>query len=382
MGKLLFAIPNWNMPSEVWAQRMIEHLQDNVGLVAAYDAEDSWNEKIPAFRVQRPGKPGGFAISAIEKIRKKLSGRKTAKALLAHCRELGIDKVLFNFATMPLEMIDFVDKCNADIYVHCHGFDVAFDGRAETWPHARYHDKRYKTKLLELSKKVTFISNSKFTTANLVSIGIPPEKIRLKYFGVKSRERFVPSKGSQRPVILQLGRLVDFKGPDLTIRAFEQARSEGMDAELIVAGDGYLMLTCELLQRRSRYSDDIRILGPVSRSEASELYANADIFTIHSNKGILTNREEAFGVVVIEAMAAGLPVVAGRSGAIAESVIDGKTGILFESGDLNVQASALMKLAADVDTRNKMGKAAWQSARERFSPEMEKAQLKKILGLD
>ena len=375
-------MPNWNAPSEVWAQRMIEILQDHIGLIAAYDAEDSWNNKIPAFRLGPPTEPKRIWLRAIDKVRNRSFGKKNiTSALLTQCRLIGIDKVLFNYATMPLAMMEFTEKCNAEIFIHCHGYDVALEGRIDTWPHDRLHVESYTTDLLKLSKRATFISNSRFTTSNLISIGIPPARIQQKYFGVKSYEKFIPHNGIRRPVILQLGRLVDLKGPDMTIRAFEKARSEGLDAELIVAGDGPLMVTCELLQLRSPYSDDIKILGPVNRDEAAELIAKADIFTVHLNKGVLTNREEAFGVVFIEAMAAGLPIVAGNSGAITETVIDGKTGILFEPEDVSGQAAALFKLGTDLDMRNRMGKEAWLLAKERFSMDQEKTKLRRILNL-
>jgi phosphatidylinositol alpha-1,6-mannosyltransferase len=119
----------------------------------------------------------------------------------------------------------------------------------------------------------------------------------------------------------------------------------------------------------------------VNRDEAAELIAKADIFTVHLNKGVLTNREEAFGVVFIEAMAAGLPIVAGNSGAITETVIDGKTGILFEPEDVSGQAAALFKLGTDLDMRNRMGKEAWLLAKERFSMDQEKTKLRRILNL-
>ncbi len=361
---------------------MIEILQDHIVLIAAYNAEDSWNNKIPAFNLGPTTDRRRIWIRAIDKILNRSSEkRETTRALLTQCRLLGVDKVLFNFATMPLEMGEFTKRCNAEIFVHCHGFDVAFDGRVDTWPHHRIHDDRYKANLLELSKRATFISNSNFTTANLVSIGIPASKIQQKYFGVACSDKFTPHEETKRLVILQLGRLVDLKGPDMTIRAFEHARTKGLDAELILAGDGPLMVTCELLKRRSAYADDIKIMGPVGRAKAAELISCADIFTTHLNKGLLTNREEAFGVVFIEAMAAGLPIVAGKSGAINETVVDGKTGLLFEPGDLDSQAAAFIRLGNDMNMRNWMGKNAWRLARERFSIDMEKNELWRILNL-
>lgn len=382
MNKLLFVLPHWNTPSEVWAQRMIEQLEGDIALIAAFDAEESWNDKIPAFRLLPPEPPKRLWQKVTRKLRNKIiRPKRTFESLSLVCKSFGIDKVLFNYATMPLQMQEFVDNYDAEMFVHCHGYDVAFNGRKDEWPYHRLHHGGYLKDLLALAEKVTFISNSKFTTENLVSVGISPQKIKQKYFGVECQDRFTLKDRTQRTKILHLGRLVDCKGPDLTIRAFELARSKGLDAELIIAGDGPLLTTCELLQRRSVYAKDIKILGAVSRERAQELFNTADIFTIHSNKGVLTNREEAFGVAIIEAMAAGLPVVAGKAGAISETVSDGKTGILFEPENIADQATAFIALGTNLDMQNCMGKEAWLVARSRFSVEKEKTELKKILNL-
>lgn len=379
---ILFVMPTWQAPSEVWLQRMIEMLQDDIALIAAYDAEESWNGKIPGFKLRPQNPPRRFWIRGLEKARNLfIAPKPRMEVLVALCESLQIDKVIFNFAVMPVKMDYFVHNTDAEIFIHCHGFDVAFDGNSEFWPHEPIHPESYSENLLKLSEKATFISNSEFTSRQLRSIGIPESKIRLKYFGVEASAEFVPRKDYKRLSILHLGRLIDFKGPELTIQAFEQARAEGLDAELVIAGDGPLMITCELLKRKSVYSEDIRILGAVSREKASALYEGADIFTVHSNKGIMTNREEAFGVSVIEAMAAGLPVVAGRSGGIVESVVDGETGILFEPGDIIAQKDAFIRLASKPELRKSLGRSGWSIVHDNFSLEQERKNLKKILGV-
>jgi glycosyltransferase involved in cell wall biosynthesis len=96
-------------------------------------------------------------------------------------------------------------------------------------------------------------------------------------------------------------------------------------------------------------------------------------------KGSLSNQEEAFGVSIIEAMGAGLPVVTGESGGIKETVIPNKTGFLFTPGDVKAHAQYLIKLAENHVMRARMGKNAYQHVLENFTLENEKKTLLKIL---
>jgi len=119
----------------------------------------------------------------------------------------------------------------------------------------------------------------------------------------------------------------------------------------------------------------------VDADTGARLRREADIFTAHNCTGEVTNQEEAFGVSFAEASADGLPVVTGRSGGIPEIVEDGVTGILFEPGDVEAHAEALLMLASDPERRARMGEAAWRRARERFPLSNEGPGLRTILGL-
>jgi len=124
------------------------------------------------------------------------------------------------------------------------------------------------------------------------------------------------------------------------------------------------------------------MLGAVDAETGERLRAEADIFTAHSCHGPLTLHEEAFGVSFVEAMAAALPVVSGRSGSLPELIDDGRDGFLVEPGDVEAHADAFLRLASDPGLRQSLGEAGWRKAKERFSCERERAQLRAILGLD
>jgi glycosyltransferase involved in cell wall biosynthesis len=155
-----------------------------------------------------------------------------------------------------------------------------------------------------------------------------------------------------------------------------------MDGQLVIAGDGPLRTMCELLRARSSFRERIALLGAVDAPTGERLRTEADIFTAHNCRGPLSHQEEAFGVSVVEAMAAGLPVVSGRSGSLPELIEHGREGLLVEPGDVEGHADAFLRLASDPGLRQSMGEAGWRRAKERFSCERERGQLRAILGLD
>jgi glycosyltransferase involved in cell wall biosynthesis len=99
-------------------------------------------------------------------------------------------------------------------------------------------------------------------------------------------------------------------------------------------------------------SGKVAFLGFVPRSELLDLYYNADVFAF------APIWDEGFGIPPVEAMAAGVPVVASRSGAIPETVKDGLTGFLVNKNDPRALAEGILKLLHDDDLRVKMGRAA------------------------
>jgi glycosyltransferase involved in cell wall biosynthesis len=105
----------------------------------------------------------------------------------------------------------------------------------------------------------------------------------------------------------------------------------------------------------------IALLGFVPRPKLLDLYYGADVFAFPPIW------DEGFGIPPVEAMAAGLPVVASRSGAIAETVKDGQSGFLVNKNDARALAEALLKLLRDDNLREAMGRASRRWAHEQFT---------------
>jgi glycosyltransferase involved in cell wall biosynthesis len=129
------------------------------------------------------------------------------------------------------------------------------------------------------------------------------------------------------------------------------------DYRATLVGDGPDLTEVAAAVDAGGLSDRVELLG--ARGNVSELLARSDVF-------VLSSRSEGFPVSILEAMAAGLPVVATDVGGVAEAVVDGETGILVPAADPEALAAALEKLVADVGLRDRLGAAGRERALRLF----------------
>lgn len=146
---------------------------------------------------------------------------------------------------------------------------------------------------------------------------------------------------AERPYVLAVARLVPQKGIDVLVRAYERLRSTGcVEHDLLIAGDGPLRTELERLAVDLDVAGNVVFLGPTDRAGVASLFRGASVF-------VLPSFHEPFGIVVLEAMAAGAPVVATRVGGVPEFVVDGVNGLLVEPNDADGLASAIAEVLAD-----------------------------------
>lgn len=156
-----------------------------------------------------------------------------------------------------------------------------------------------------------------------------------------------------------VGRLVPIKRADLALEAVARARLLGAPLRLAVVGDGELRSELEQLARKLGLVDVARFVG--YRVDMPEIAAGTDI-------SVLTSDVEGLGAVLVEAAAAGRPLVATAVGGVPEVVCSG-CGVTVAPGDADALAAALVDLAANPDARHAMGERARAHVKERFSVE-------------
>jgi phosphatidylinositol alpha-1,6-mannosyltransferase len=165
-------------------------------------------------------------------------------------------------------------------------------------------------------------------------------------------------------VVLTVGALQKRKGQDMMIRALPTVRAVCPDVLYVMAGEGWERPKLEQLV------DDLDVRGAVHfmdappDNEVVTLYQQCDLF-------VLANRQvgwdiEGFGIVLLEAQACGIPVIAGRSGGTSETLQGGVTGELVACESPELLADVVTSLLNDVDRRHAMGAAGRQWVQSRF----------------
>lgn len=170
-------------------------------------------------------------------------------------------------------------------------------------------------------------------------------------------------------LIVSVGRLVYYKGFEVLIRAMKDVRGS-----LIIIGDGPLRGPLQSLAASLGVNDRVFFAGEVHNADVTPYYHAADLFALAS-----VARSEAFGIVQIEAMAAGLPVVnTGLDSGVPFVSLDGETGLTVPPGDAPALAAAVNRLLDDDGLRHSLGQAGVRRARQEFSLD---TMLRRILQL-
>lgn len=211
-----------------------------------------------------------------------------------------------------------------------------------------------------INKVDRFIALTDFVKNKFVQAGFPEQKIVVKPNFVQ-----YPTKTeniAERNGALYVGRLSDEKGIQTMLRAWRS-----LDVPLRIVGEGPLF---DLVSNSS--IKKITCLGRKLSSEVFEVMGKAAFLLMPSEW------YETFGLVIIEAFACGLPVIASRLGSMAEIIQDGETGLLFRPGDAVDMACKVKWAAAHPEEMRKMGENARQVYMRKYTPEVNYRELLSI----
>lgn len=218
--------------------------------------------------------------------------------------------------------------------------------------------------------KVIAISN--FVKEQLVESGIPAGKLIVRHLGVDTNRFFPDAKAREgwaeelaiqpdEVIISTVSVLRAFKNPQTIIQACGLLAKQSVPFKLLVAGDGAMLSELQQLAEELGVAERIHWLGYCS--DPASLLQASDIF-------VLASTGEAFGLVLTEAMACGVPVVGSRSGAIPEIVDEGVTGLLATPGDADSFTAAIQKLARDKHLQQEMRARGLERVRQKFNVEV------------
>lgn len=211
------------------------------------------------------------------------------------------------------------------------------------------------------------IAISEGVRAMLIASGVEAARIQLVPSGVEI-ERFVPAAGARVAARARWG-IDDTQWLGVVVGALEDRKGHGvlLDAlahrpvphlRVLCAGAGSLHAALVARAAALGLGEVVRFLGPVA--DVADLLAAADVL-------VMPSHQEGLGVAALEAMAAGVPVIASRVGGVPEAVADGTTGILVPPGDARALADAVTRLAADPARARRLGSAGAARVRARFT---------------
>ena len=170
------------------------------------------------------------------------------------------------------------------------------------------------------------------------------------------------------PLLLAVGRISPPKGFDDAVRSLAALEARGIEARLVLAGDGPERRNLERLARRLGIGDRVELRGALVHDQLLELYRRAWLLLAPSR--VMPNgRRDGIPNTVIEAMAMGIPCVGTRAAGLEEAIVPGETGALCPPGDPEGLAAAIAPLLRDPARLDAMGARARQWVAERFDAE-------------
>ena len=236
-----------------------------------------------------------------------------------------------------------------------------------------------------LRKADLVLAPSKYTAEHVVADqGVDPEKVRVlpwaldpqfEALAANAGKNRVPANFPQGQVVLTVGRWradERYKGMDTLITALPRLLPRWPELQLVAVGDGDDRAWLADLAEETGVERHVHFLSSLSYEELAACYAHCEMFALPS-------RGEGFGLVYLEAMASGKPVIGGAHGGAPEVIEDGKTGYLVPHGDAAQLATAIETLLSDASLREGMGRRGKQRVENEFRFSVFAKSFRKIL---
>jgi glycosyltransferase involved in cell wall biosynthesis len=197
--------------------------------------------------------------------------------------------------------------------------------------------------------------------------------------------RYLQLSDKQR-LVLTVARMdasEQYKGHDVVLRALPSVIGNVANLTYVIVGDGDDRPRLESLARALGVADHVVFTGEINDSELAALYRRSELFVLPARTlvGSPNPKGEGFGIVFLEAMAFGKPVVGPRYGAPAEIIREGQNGLLVDPEDPASVARALSRLLADPDVAVAMGKAGRNYVRANYSYGAFREKLREALAI-
>lgn len=288
----------------------------------------------------------GFKIEALEE-----------RAFVYSLRKNKIQLVLAQYGPTAHRIVQICKDLQIPLITHFHGYDASV---AEVIKKC----KNYKN-VFDYSTYVIAVSLS--MQKRLIEMGCSKEKVIYNPYGPDTSFLEVKPHFSEA-FFIGLGRFVDKKAPYYTLLAFSKVLVRFPNAKLIIGGKGELFEVCKNLVRHLKIEKNVLLPGILSREEFITYLSKGWAFVQHSVTD-LSGDQEGTPVAVLEASAAGLPVIATRHAGIPDVILDRGTGFLVSEHDVDAMAEKMILLLENKALALQMGIKGKERIRNHFSLE-------------
>lgn len=270
-------------------------------------------------------------------------------------RNNNVNAVLVEYGIHAHHILPAVKRAKIPMVVHFHGYDAHVT--------ENYRKRQNYREVFEYATYVIAVSRT--MEDHLLQLGCPKEK--LVYNANAAQSDFleiVPDFTSEQ--FVSVGRFVNKKAPFYVILSFKEALKKYPNAKLIMCGDGLLLEACKNLVRYYRIENNIKFMGVTAPDQIKALYKES-IGLIQHSVTAENGDMEGMPISVLEASAAGLPVISTFHAGISEVIENGVTGLLCNEHDVKNMGLNIIKILEDINYAKKLGNAGKERIKSNFN---------------
>ena len=266
--------------------------------------------------------------------------------ILNSFKDKKIELVFAEYGNTAVKLLPICRELDLPLIVHFHGHDASVISELEQ---AGYYSEvfQYARFVIVVSKKMQ---------ADFLEWGCPEEKLIYNPYGPRPEFFNVQPEFISKQFVA-LGRFTEKKAPYYLLLSFKKVLDKFPDARLVIGGDGELLQVCKNLCSYFQLDEKVEFPGVLDAKDFRKLLKNSICFVQHS---VIAGNGDSEGtpVAILEAAAAGIPVISTLHAGIPDVIEDGKNGFLVEEHDVDGMARCMIKILEEPDEARRMGKAA------------------------
>lgn len=284
-------------------------------------------------------------------------------------KQLSPQLIHAHFATDAVWTLPLKSQLNIPLIVTCHGHDVTASNRTKEDLIKLYGDNPWPQMYLGLQQRLfntadCCIAVSEFIRNKTIARGCPADKIRVEYIGVDVEKLSPDPSIIRQPIVLFVGRLVEYKGCQYLIQAMAEVQSIIPELELVIIGDGEQRSFLD--NQAARLLKRYQFLGVQPANIVKDWMSRSMLLCSPS---FTDDKETSEGlpITILEAQAMNLPVIGSSHAGIPEAVIHGETGLLFPEKDSQALAQSIVNFAQNPQLREQCASTARKRIEKLFN---------------